>query len=68
MSDWQPIETAPEDVVVLVYDPRWSSPLTGIFYEFPPGSGAHWHYTWDQQELYGRLRPTHWQPLPEPPK
>jgi hypothetical protein len=68
MSEWQPIETAPHGKIVLVYDPKWQPPLTAIFYELPPGSGARWRYTLDDSDKYGRLEPTHWMPLPETPK
>lgn len=69
MTDWQEIATAPKDgTVVLVYDPKWQPPLTAHFYEFPPGSGERWQFTFEDTGKYGRLDPTHWMPLPEPPK
>ena len=63
MSDWQPIETAPKDgTAVLGYDPsdgylciyvvRWREG------EWREAAG----------EEYGRWRPTHWMPLPSPPR
>lgn len=67
MSEWQPIETAPKGVNILmlsdegVYQAKWN----GDFFE--PimlcwhgcgccGGGSH------------KPKPTHWMPLPEPPK
>jgi len=69
MTEWQPIETAPNDTLVLLY-------LGGNDIEI----GEGWH-TYDEppygtpsKELYwwvderGRVYPTHWMMLPEPPK
>ena len=66
MSDWQPIETAPKDgtkiiafdhhagVVIVRWRMRW------------PETGCEWiEATGEEYENY---RPTHWMPLPEPPK
>ncbi len=82
--NWQPIEIAPENVAVLVYDPhdysgegafsyqsrpkcivairegtRWTSDLV----EFETGWGSTGSYT-----ITFELSPTHWMPLPEPPR
>jgi len=65
---WQPIETAPRDGTYI---------LLGWFLE--GGGGGHpevafWHSTkqlWCSSRLLnaeGYYSPTHWQPLPEPPK
>lgn len=59
---WQPIETAPKkhQEYIWIFDPD-----VGQY-------NAHWRdehdcfcYTWDQAPC---CNPTHWQPLPEPPK
>jgi hypothetical protein len=68
VSGWQPIETAPKEFGpdILVWD--------GQFVTL-----AWWHGDEDEEEQYwrdstapdhsdGRLNPTHWMPLPEPPK
>jgi hypothetical protein len=79
MSEWQPIETAPEGEHILLY---WQSGERGnggmecamIFREDPisptgmsfwthggPNAGIDWEPRDGEQ-------PTHWMPLPEPPK
>ena len=69
MMEWQPIETAPKDsTIVLLYGlcVDWASAgvTMGYFNE---------DYGWRSQETDGYndpflLQPTHWMPLPEPPK
>lgn len=67
---WQPIETAPEKTLVLVYG-EWDGELHG-------GDGTkevhkarfEWGEWWiDGGEYYAShvRNPTHWMPLPEPP-
>lgn len=65
MGDWQPIETAPKNVtVVLVWDGR--SAETAYWGRSNPVNRLAW--------LGGHCRidhirqPTHWMPLPEPPR
>lgn len=58
---WQPIETAPKDVTVI------------LVYDYMPGSLAYRICYWDEKywKDYSSglvIRPTHWMPLPEPPK
>lgn len=71
MSEWQPIETAPKDTEVLVWDPSqgcvyiarqtpfYNTPFEGVRCLL----GHHWE---TGEGGYGT--PTHWMPLPEPPK
>jgi hypothetical protein len=79
VSDWQPIETAPEGEHVLFYWPHgekgvggmecatmfrgdvWSSTGMSFWTHGGPNSGTDW-------EPRDGENPTHWQPLPEPPK
>lgn len=59
--DWQPIETAPQDGRrVLLWAKQWEAPNTGQFY------GEHWKI--DGQLGPFAYPPTHWMPLPTPPK
>lgn len=83
MSDWQPIETCPQDGFFLVSEDgaiRTAMRHKGVFEspDFPilikdqnrliPREVKH-HYGWDL-ELCGCscLNPSHWMELPEPPK
>lgn len=65
MSEWQPIETAPdasEDLGrrVIVYYPRdQKEPVRAQL-----ADGGFWR--WGKAQ--GHYHPTHWMPLPEPPK
>jgi len=72
MNDWQPIETAPRDgSSVIVFGPAMNKPTLGHWdaerysrnpkphWEWAPYFGVRWNR--DNQ-------PTHWMPLPEPPR
>jgi hypothetical protein len=61
--EWQPIETAPKDgTPVMIYDPEFSIKVYV----------AAWMYDFQWVEADGEhhleFNPTHWMPLPEPPK
>jgi len=70
MSEWQPIETAPKDgAMVLIFDQDTVTP--GRFDDGcdddgnevdPPG------WFWFDGVDTGDAEPTHWMPMPEPPK
>ena len=68
-SDWQPIATAPEHQMILVYVPDAEVERDRI-------QTAYYGITSNHKRLWviGGLaqwdvgKPTHWQPLPEPPK
>jgi len=63
MSDYQPIETAPEATTVLTK----IDDGTGVRNEQPlRRSGPLWFFP--DGSMYVYYTPTHWQPLPEPPK
>lgn len=64
--NWQPIETAPKDygknVLLFGNGPNtWQSSYVGCWYEKDGVYG--WHSLGE-----GMMSPTHWMPLPEPPK
>lgn len=76
MSCWQPIETAPKDgTQILLFDPSgtWDPDLAsfsprvavGAWKDFPNGHGEWRGY---YSGLSAVEEPTHWMPLPEPPK
>ena len=56
MNKWQPIETAPSNTPILVYADGGYFVAVYILDPYP-----HWKGRWF-------LEPTHWMPLPEPPK
>lgn len=72
MSEWQPIETAPKDGtdILLGYYPTWP----GLDLGKGSCEVAFWHgikNTWCGRVLLnadGHFSPTHWMPLPPPPK
>lgn len=74
MSEWQPIETAPEGII-LVYG-KWDGPRQPKPYE------SDYHVAWrdsngdsgflvdvteDGEFIDTGFTPTHWMPLPDPP-
>ena len=59
--EWQPIETAPKDgtpVLAWLVNPSGDEYITVIKANRSGG--------WDWRSIY--FEPTHWMPLPEPPK
>jgi hypothetical protein len=67
MSEWQPIETAPDHPVCLVWDDYFGmkcarfDPLRKQWVSDGP-------YDWEVGGKEIDLNPTHWMPLPAPPK
>jgi len=66
MSEWQPIETAPDSTTILVWHKEYGSVashilVTGIWGVYTPGVAMMF-----QKHL--TPKPTHWMPLPAPPK
>jgi hypothetical protein len=67
MSEWQPIETAPKDgTAVLLFDRtnKDSPDGSGIDFGFYYNDAVRWLWACDGCEA----KPSHWMPLPEPPK
>lgn len=72
MADWQPIESAPKDGTEIIAwgmmrgdygytpdEPTW----TGVRW-----TNAQWQVTKPTARHFAGFTPTHWTPLPEPPK
>ena len=65
-AGWQPIETAPKDGTYILLigtqaglpDKRWIAPVTGHW-----STNRTWHC-----DSFNLNNPTHWMPLPEPPR
>ena len=78
MGEWQPIETAPKDgTPILVFDvsehygdaPRGQTVMVVRYRAYSPNDYRAPGGTWEAP--YGPCsadNPTHWMPLPEPPK
>ena len=69
--EWQPIETAPKDKVVLLYSQRFGA-VVGRWNEEIFASKPRPYWTNDRERLHGvvatrQSQPTHWMPLPPPP-
>jgi uncharacterized protein DUF551 len=69
MSEWQPIETAPIDgtdiLVCMTHNlsaDEWET-IQWVDYQIP---GAYWPVFSNRVDI--PFPPTHWMPLPEPPK
>jgi hypothetical protein len=73
-TGWQPIETAPKDgTEILIWDGTWVHTTVRVFNDWLGSSGGVPFFDDDGSDreyapghLY--LAPTHWMPLPEPPK
>lgn len=68
MTEWQPIETAPEDLTeVIIFCPEYGVTVAQFeLYAKPPFWSVD---TWDLSTDHEvePARPTHWMPLPAPP-
>lgn len=75
MSEWMPIETAPKDVIILLYRPSaigWGMVTLGkynydLYAKKPRPFWEGWLKIGDVTQ-WREWQPTHWMPLPEPPK
>jgi len=76
MAEWQPIETVPEDAIVLVSSPTFGTVMvhtTWVVLGYPvvviarnPSIGADAPPFLHSGHYVGNA--THWHPLPEPPQ
>ena len=68
---WQPIETAPTNESVLIFQPNWDHYGHGVYraIHVDMGTGKRWMTTaWAcGRDLGADAIPTHWMPLPAPP-
>ena len=67
---WQPIETAPKDgtEIVLFGDARWPRGIVPTYPDLKGVVGVG-HYAGGIWQFMSRIgEPTHWMPLPHPPK
>jgi len=70
--DWRPINEAPIEKPVLIYDPnhtvttrlgsRRMQPVAVAWYVL-----RYWYAYWDNHYPPNIFNPTHWMPIPEPP-
>ena len=72
MSNWQPIETAPKDGTCILVGNRYGTWVAKHMPVYPSGyrpSSPWFCMMLNREYMYvlGDL-PTHWMPLPEPPK
>lgn len=69
MNEWQPIETAPKDVEILLWGGK-SQSETAIqgkwIYEGERRAG--WYWASYSGAPVGPIPATHWMPMPDPPK
>lgn len=64
MSEWRPIETAPKDeTTILVYRPGADD---NYILKIGTDNWGYWCNSWAHSARH--TQPTHWMPLPEPPK
>lgn len=68
MSDWRDIDSAPTDTPILAWVPAYQHTPASAHRVMLTG-GAWWLIGLGQMVEFGsRVMPTHWMPLPEPPK
>jgi hypothetical protein len=60
--EWQPIETAPRDASIVIVYCAFCDLVNAAYW-----GGEVWYWVWsDPPET--DCHPTHWMPLPDPPK
>ena len=73
MADWQPIETAPKDRHIQVFPGIWTGVTVSVAKwdanEHAKKPRPYWRRLDAHHVVTSRgTSPTHWMPLPEPPK
>lgn len=71
MSEWNPIETAPKDgtEIWLFCPDDHPQQVQGYYSSEPEENIRYWRPTeMLVSDVVGEIYPTHWMPLPEPPK
>jgi hypothetical protein len=70
MSEWKTIESAPPGrVMLLLYAPTWrGNDCIRVGYFDSAANIGMWTYPRHDFESCKRHQPTHWMPLPVPPK
>jgi len=72
MTEWKPIRTAPKDGRTILIYGYWMGELGGVGDEKSIWMASYGRSGWciDGSEYYAAYvkQPTHWAPLPEPPK
>jgi hypothetical protein len=66
MSEWQPIESAPKDADALLLFEDGEGVHQGYWYDLD-ANDQYWVSAETQGLTGGRMNPTHWMPLPDPP-
>lgn len=61
--EWQQIETAPKDEMFIYYQNRIGRRMVGLAYRAKGGGWRDSEGHWNE-----RLNPSHWMPLPAPPR
>ena len=61
---WQPIETAPRDGVILCYDHEWSEDGVALAENYD----GEWWQICERDDNTRHFTPTHWMPIPQPPE
>lgn len=72
VDQWQPIETAPEQEIVLAYgklhgDCGYTDDQYVILQASKPLYSKGWHINQPTGRYFNGFTPTHWMPLPTPP-
>jgi hypothetical protein len=68
MMEWQPIETAPDETDVIVANPDRISGEHHVSIAWRHVESGKWWRPHSGPSLASCITPTHWMPLPDPPK